>query len=104
VVKLDIVFSKNNETILKMNVEGHAGFDSKGLDIVCSAISVLVWTFIESVASIPGIKYSLSDAEVLHFTLLDSPETEVCLVKGFSVFLLKGLSGIEKNYKNKNLQ
>lgn len=36
---------------LELNIEGHAGYAEKGKDIVCSAVSILFYTLVESLES-----------------------------------------------------
>ena len=35
--------------IIKLQVKGHAGFDEEGLDIVCSAVSGIVFTAVKGI-------------------------------------------------------
>jgi uncharacterized protein YsxB (DUF464 family) len=51
----------NNEN--RISVEGHANYGPYGQDIVCSAISTLLQTYIESVANLSNdeIKYSIGE-------------------------------------------
>lgn len=55
-----IRITNNNDRI---SVEGHADYGPCGQDIVCSAISTLLQTFIESIAKLTDdeIKYSIGE-------------------------------------------
>lgn len=50
----------------KIKIKGHANFAPHGQDIVCSAVSVLVQTLIQSVEELTAdkIKYSMSPGKV----------------------------------------
>lgn len=58
---------KNSEDYIgKYNVSGHAGYASKGQDIVCAAVSVLAQTTLMSLIEVCGIdeeeiKYAIDD-------------------------------------------
>ena len=44
-----ITFFNQNDNCIGFEAKGHAGYDVEGKDIVCSAISVLVVNFINSI-------------------------------------------------------
>ncbi len=45
---IGIKLFKNQETINKIEVNGHSGYADAGEDIICASISVLMFTLIES--------------------------------------------------------
>lgn len=44
-IKVDIT---RRDELIKVTVTGHAGYAEHGADIVCSAVSILVYTMLES--------------------------------------------------------
>jgi uncharacterized protein YsxB (DUF464 family) len=73
-----------------LTVEGHAGFRKKGHDIVCSAVSVLVHTFISSSRLIAGATLTIVDDELLEINV-DTIDN----VEAFSVILESTAIGME---------
>ena len=59
---------KKNEETLTIRVEGHAGYAEKGKDIVCSAVSILLYAYAAELLK-QGISGELrDDGEVLEIT------------------------------------
>lgn len=60
------LYKNKEDYIEKYNVSGHAGYASKGQDIVCAAVSVLAQTTLMSLIEVCGIdeeeiKYAIDD-------------------------------------------
>ena len=50
------IFEDEKKHIISYNISGHAGYDIKGQDIVCAAVSVLAQTALISLVEVCGIK------------------------------------------------
>lgn len=77
---------------------GHAGFDDKGKDIVCAAVSVLVINTINSIEALTSDKFDLNVDEengFIEFRILTQISKEsILLLKSF----ILGIQGIVKDY------
>jgi len=104
VINIDIVLNKN-EIFERVKVKGHSGFDKKGEDIVCSAVSSLVQTAYISVKVL--LKKANNESylkflstENFEFMISGFPESVSSELRGVTLFLIIGLSEIVKEYKN----
>lgn len=78
-----------------ITIDGHAGYAESGRDIVCAAVSILVWTLIKSLKdlTIDTIEYRTSDGHAeLWFRGLS--ERGEFLVTSFLI----GIEGVIKSY------
>ncbi len=85
------VILKKNEIV----ISGHAGYDDKGKDIVCSAVSSSVLTSVNGILSID--KDSIKVYEKEDFTIKILKESEV--VKKLLDNMVNMLRELEKEYK-----
>ncbi|WP_434414568.1 ribosomal-processing cysteine protease Prp [symbiont of Argiope bruennichi] len=60
-----ISVNKNEKSILKISVSGHAGFNSYGNDIVCAGVSAVTFGFLEylQITEEKGITYETFEKE-----------------------------------------
>lgn len=66
---IEIVFCKcDKEKRLTLKTVGHAGYDDYGRDIICAAVSILVFSFASTVKGLHGSK----DVSRIHELRLDS--------------------------------
>ena len=86
--------------ILSFTLQGHADFDESGKDIVCSAVSALSFTSLNSIEALVGVDFNLNQADQEGGYLKadfsqswDNPDCQLLLNH-----LLLGLQGIEENY------
>nr|DAP21256.1 MAG TPA: YsxB-like protein [Caudoviricetes sp.] len=56
---------KVENTKARLTVSGHAGYAEHGKDIVCSAVSILVLTLIESLKRHNNIIYELEEGDLI---------------------------------------
>ena len=49
--------------ILSVTLQGHADFDESGKDIVCSAVSALSFTSLNSIEALVGVDFNLNQAD-----------------------------------------
>ncbi len=50
------IYKTSGDNIIRYTVSGHSGYDIKGQDIVCAAVSVLAQNTINSLIEVCGIK------------------------------------------------
>lgn len=81
-----------------IRVSGHSGYAPRGQDIVCSAISTLVQTFIATMDNLypDRIKYAVREREPLISICLekDLNQDEKLLLKSFFI----GIEGVASSY------
>lgn len=101
---IQIEIFKKQDDIVGYKVKGHAEYDDQGLDIVCSAVSVLAINTANSIETLCG-KTALecaSEDGVLTLTLLsknltdNDANTSSILLKSFEI----GVKEIAKEYKD----
>jgi len=51
-----IIYETNNNHIGRFTISGHSGYDIKGQDIICAAVSVLGQNTLNSLVEVCGIK------------------------------------------------
>lgn len=94
------VFNKNQD-IVGVQLEGHAEYDRKGKDIVCSAISILYINLVNSLESFTDDEKELNGSAKINFQnviMKNKPGKEADLL--FQSFLL-GITTIEQKYGKK---
>ncbi len=52
----NVTLYSSNKQLVGFKLEGHAGFDEEGYDIVCAAISILATTAINSIENVGKVK------------------------------------------------
>lgn len=87
---INITIVSKNTNILTIEATGHSGYADRGLDIVCSAISVLTENTINSLIKIIGIKPSYTINE-------DIPHLSVTLPSDLSIEKMKSSQIIMKS-------
>ncbi len=92
------IYKNADDVICGFDIDGHAGYDDKGYDIVCSAISILTITAINSIESFTsdGFKCEANeDKGTIHFFMEDVPcETSQIILKS----MVLGLDMISNDY------
>lgn len=94
------VFNKNNK-IVGVQLEGHAQFDKRGKDIVCSAVSILYINLVNSLESFTKDEKDFNGNAKINFQnviLRSMPSQEAELL--LQSFLL-GITTIEQKYGRK---
>jgi uncharacterized protein len=86
--------------LVKLDVDGHAGFAESGSDIVCSAVSVLVRTAGRILLSQlqEHCEYEFDGEGSFRLIVLKTTEGKRDWMRGITEFLLNGLSDLEKDY------
>lgn len=96
-VNVEVLRNAEGKTV-GFNSYGHAGYDVKGKDIVCAAVSVLLINTVNSVEALTDDEFSLdSDEEKgkLNFCIKGVPSREAVL---FLNSLELGLIGVRSSY------
>lgn len=92
------IYKNKKGIITAFKTEGHAEFDRYGKDIVCSAISVLVFNTINSIEKFTSDKFDLQMNEekgIIEFKLIDNiSDNSILLMKSLEL----GLQGIKDSY------
>jgi hypothetical protein len=52
---IKIIIVRNKSEYLGYEISGHAGYDESGYDIICSAVSILAYTALNSMADVANI-------------------------------------------------
>ena len=58
-----IVFTKRDGSIAKIKVSGHSGYAAEGFDIVCSAVSSVLWSATNGLTSVLGIPLDICEKD-----------------------------------------
>ena len=90
----------NEGVIEELLAEGHAGFGLKGTDVVCSAFTVLLRTFVRTIEASPGVAWKVlaDDADRFHLAVTGVISGAALQYRGWCEFVLRGfedLSGDE---------
>lgn len=99
-----IRFVKKKDRYLSFEVEGHAGFDDIGKDIVCAGVSAIAFMGINAlteVAQIPELIYEVGD-DGYAYCELPADLTRVQQEKSQTIFetVFVGFHGIELTYSD----
>lgn len=101
---ISVNISKLNGKYSRITCFGHAGYDDKGRDIVCAAVSILVTNTFNSIEKFANDDFISSD-------ILSDGTTELLLKENISHdtellidSLIFGLESIRKQYGNKYLK
>lgn len=103
---IEIKIEMNNDKIIKeLIIKGHGNYDDYGKDIVCAAVSILVYTAYLSLKLIPDIKIDYVDDKSSVILSLKNVLKEIeGEVRGISIFLVSGLKLLSEKYQeNVNL-
>lgn len=91
-------FRDEDDNFIGFEASGHAGYSKSGSDIVCSAISVILTTLINSVDELTDAVYKFKQDEntgYMKFLIEDKNSHDVQLLFKSSEL---GLTGVEENY------
>ena len=96
------LFSGKNGVIKKCEANGHAGFSKKGSDIVCSAVTILLRTAMETFSQVETVTFdadTTARGKLSFFLEADdgNPLVEARL-KGVSDFLRNGLKSLSEEF------
>lgn len=60
---IKIVFTKHGDRVAKVEVSGHSGYAAEGSDIVCSAVSSVLWAATNGLESVLGIPLDICERD-----------------------------------------
>lgn len=100
-IKIDVFRNKKKE-IYRFQLEGHAGFADKGFDIVCAAVTVLVFNTINCIELYTGEPFECDTDEknggFLSCLFVQLQEKENSDTQLLLKTMVHGLCEIEKEY------
>ena len=94
---ITVTFYCKNDELTGFKSEGHAGYDESGKDIVCAAVSTLVFTTIHAIKDLTEDAFSGEEDEehaVVEFIITEEKPSEKAgvLLKAFRI----GIEGVAK--------
>ena len=96
---IKVILTKKDDNVNKVIINGHAGYDDFGKDIVCAAVSSTVITTINILLSLDNQSISYNDSKGLTIEVLKSDLTTKKIIN----VLISNLYKLEKAYP-KNIQ
>jgi uncharacterized protein len=98
---IDIKIEISNDKIIKdLIIKGHSNYDEYGKDIVCAAVSILVYTAYLSLKLIPDVKTEyVDDKSSVILSLKNVLKNIEGEVRGISIFLVSGLKLLSEKYQ-----
>ena len=92
---IKVKVSKTNNLVDRIIIEGHAGYNTYGKDIVCSSVSSIVTTTINGLLRLDGDCLTYKDDKDLTINILKHDKVVDTLVDN----MLELFKELEKNYK-----
>ena len=100
-IKVKVDYQENR--VSRVTVKGHANYDDYGKDIVCSAVSSIVYTALLGIKEFSSAKveYTVKEKQGLMDIIVPQGKTEVEEIKIQAVIetAVIGLRDLEKGYK-----
>lgn len=96
---IKVILTKKDDNVNKVIINGHAGYDDFGKDIVCAAVSSTVITTINILLSLDNQSISYNDSRGLIIEVLKKDMTTKKIIN----VLISNLYELEKAYP-KNIQ
>lgn len=96
---IKVILTKKDDNVNKVIINGHAGYDDFGKDIVCAAVSSTVITTINILLSLDNQSISYNDGRGLIIEVLKNDMTTKKIIN----VLISNLYELEKAYP-KNIQ
>ena len=96
---IKVILTKKDDNVNKVIINGHAGYDDFGKDIVCAAVSSTVITTINILLSLDNQSISYNDSRGL---IIEELKNDMTTKKIINV-LISNLYELEKAYP-KNIQ
>ena len=96
---IKVILTKKDDNVNKVIINGHAGYDDFGKDIVCAAVSSTVITTINILLSLDNQSISYNDRRGLIIEVLKNDMTTKKIIN----VLISNLYELEKAYP-KNIQ
>ncbi len=85
--------------IRELKVTGHSGFDLKNRDIVCAAVSALVYSVIVTLKKYNDVKFDLTDNKnILNVKVIGYNDEIEAELRGMSLTFVNGIKLVEKKF------
>ncbi len=82
----------SNKIVESLEATGHSLFDKPGKDIVCSAVTILLETAVQSLIKLPSVIMDKSDSgEIYRVKLKKYADDLTGEVRGITIYLITGL-------------
>ncbi|EJO5346430.1 ribosomal-processing cysteine protease Prp [Clostridium botulinum] len=96
---VNVVFKKENDNIVFVNMSGHAGSTDQGYDMVCSAISAISITIANGITEILKVDPLIKQKDgFLSIDLTSCAEEDIHKCQVLMDTMLLGVKSIEFNY------
>ncbi|MCR4787929.1 MAG: ribosomal-processing cysteine protease Prp [Lachnospiraceae bacterium] len=99
-----VTFFKRADVYTGFIAKGHAGFDERGKDIVCSSVSILVINTINSIEEICHVGFGLTKDDKKGILGIELNDTEDAGTQLLIRSLMLGLESIRDEYGKKYLK
>mgnify|MGYP000696504362 CR=1 FL=1 len=101
---ITVTIHRSNDSYAGFKVVGHAGYAEEGYDIICAAVSVLVFNTLNAIESYTDDTMNVvtNDEAGLVDVVFESPVSD--RAKLLLDTMILGLTGIEKQYGKKFLR
>lgn len=97
-IKVNVV-RDSEDFIREITVIGHAGYNKRGSDIVCSAVSALVYAAVGALDELAGIKgYTEKDGYMKCSVPKDVPEEKKETIRTILETVVLGIKQVELGY------
>ncbi len=94
-IKVSVTLSSEG-VIENLVAEGHAGFALRGADIVCSAFTVLLRTFVRTIEAASGVSWTAKDDTDRFQMAVSGVSSDLAeQYRGWCEFLLRGLEDLK---------
>jgi len=98
---IKVIFKKKCNYLVSFDINGHAGYDYEGYDIVCSAISALSIAISNGITEIVGVKAEICEHDgYLNLDLDGQSVAEAQKCQVLMETMLLGVKNIEDNYRD----
>ncbi len=100
-VKITIVYS--DKLPISIEAVGHSGYEERGKDIVCSAVSVLMFTAMESINEVAKVNLNTEMDEKTAYMKFEIPKDiskkQISDCEIILKTIIIGLKGVARSYK-----
>ena len=98
---IDVIIKTDNKILKKIHIKGHSNFASKGKDIVCAAVSILVYAAYLSLITIPLMEIEYIDnKDELYLGVKKNNKEFFGELRGISIYLFTGINALAKDYSD----
>lgn len=95
---IQVRVEKQNECIVAFHIEGHSGYAKHGSDIICSAVSALAITCVNSIEQLTEDEIVVEQEEKRGLLAFELPKTVSEQSRVLLESLMLGLQGVSDSY------